>query len=243
MIAIESQRQFAARIRDPEAVERLPGISPERMAIYEGLFFRNIEGFLASGFPVLRKLILDARWHSLVRSFIASHRCRSPYFLEISQEFIDWLQEGYAAEVGDPAFILELAHYERVELALDIADVTLPMAGPARLDLLAQPAQWSALAWPLAYQWPVHQLGVDYQPAEPPSQPTCLLVWRDRTHKVRFMQLTGFAYRLATGLQEGEAMLPLLHELARQSGQVVDQAFMDQANALLSQWRAQDILL
>jgi len=45
MIAIESQRpKFAARIRDPEAVERPSGISPERMAIYEA-FFRNIEAF------------------------------------------------------------------------------------------------------------------------------------------------------------------------------------------------------
>lgn len=243
MSAIESQRQFAARIRDPETVERLPGISPERMAIYEGLFFRNIEGFLASGFPVLRQLIPDARWQSLVRDFIASHLCRSPYFLEISQEFIDWLQDGYVAEVGDPPYILELAHYERVELALDIADVTLPMTGPARVDLIAQPAQWSALAWPLAYQWPVHQLGVDYQPAEAPALPTCLLVWRDRTHKVRFMQLTAFAYQLASGLQEGKVLLPLLHELAGQSGLVADQVFLDQARALLSQWHAQDILL
>lgn len=243
MSAIESQRQFAARIRDPGAVDRLPGISPERMDIYEGLFFRNIEGFLASGFPVLRKLIPDARWHSLVRSFIASHCCRSPYFLEISQEFIDWLEDGYKAEAGDLHFMLELAHYERVELALDIADVTLPVAGPARINLLEQPLQWSPLAWPLAYQWPVHQLGVDFQPAEAPALPTCLLVWRDRTHKVRFMQLSAFAYQLATGLQEGNTVQLLLHELARQSGLVADQVYLDQANALLSQWHAQDILL
>ena len=44
------------------------------------------------------------------------------------------MEAGVGIGVGDPAFILELAHYERVELALDIADITLPMTGPARVE-------------------------------------------------------------------------------------------------------------
>ena len=53
------QLAFAARIRQPESQALLPGITAERMAVYEGLFFNNIESFLSSGFPVLRRLFDD----------------------------------------------------------------------------------------------------------------------------------------------------------------------------------------
>ena len=130
------QLAFAARIRQPQGEALLPGITAERMAVYEGLFFNNIESFLSSGFPVLRRLFDDARWQRLVRSFIAGHRCATPYFLEIGAEFVGWLQQGFVAEADDPPFLLELAHYERVELELDVATDELPAQG------------WSPLAWP-----------------------------------------------------------------------------------------------
>ena len=63
------QRRFAARIRDPQQALP-PGIATERMAIYEELFFNNLDGFISSGFPVLRRLFDEPRWHRLVRAFM-----------------------------------------------------------------------------------------------------------------------------------------------------------------------------
>lgn len=117
------QRRFAARIRDPQQALP-PGIATERMAIYEELFFNNLDGFISSGFPVLRQLFDEPRWHRLVRAFMREHRCRTPYFSQLGEEFIGWLQDGYRAEEGDPPFLLELAHYEWVELALSPAEPT-----------------------------------------------------------------------------------------------------------------------
>jgi hypothetical protein len=227
---IEDQAAFAARIRRPH-VEPLPsGVSVERMAVYEELFFNNIEGFLASTFPVTRGMFKDARWQRLVRNFIAGHRCRTPYFLHIGEEFIAWLQGGYPAEVDDSPYLLELAHYEWIELALDVADVELPVRG------------WSPLAWPLAYAWPVQRLGRDYRPVEPPGEPTCLLAWRDATDKVRFQQLSAFAYRLALRLQAGERSVDALLALAVESALEPDESYFTHARALLDDWRRQDIL-
>ena len=225
------QRVFAARIRQPAEQPLLCGISAERMAVYESLFFNNIEGFISGAFPVLRSLFEAPRWHRLVRSFIAEHRCATPYFLQISQEFLGWLQEGYVAEGGDPPFILELAHYEWVELALDVSDAPLARQG------------WSALAWPLAYRWPVQRLGVDFQPATPPEQATCLLVWRDPQDKVRFMQLSPFAYRLALGLQAGASAEATLRKLAAEQGFAADADYFSNAQQLLDDWQRQGIWL
>lgn len=229
MSGVEAQRAFAARIRQPAGQPLLDGISAERMAVYETLFFNNIEGFITGAFPVLCRLIDTARWQRLLRSFIAEHQARTPYFLEISQEFLAWLQQGYVAEAGDPPFILELAHYEWVELALDISEADVPEQG------------WSPLAWPLAYQWPVQRIGMDFQPATAPAEPTCLLVWRDAQDKVRFMQIGPFAYQLAVRLQAGEAAEPVLLELAQQHGLTADSQYFNNAQTLLDGWQRQGI--
>lgn len=229
MSGIEAQRAFAARIRQPAAQPLLEGVSAERMAVYEALFFNNIEGFISGAFPVLHRLIEARRWQRLVRSFIAEHQAHTPYFLQISQEFLAWLQQGYVAEAGDPPFILELAHYEWVELALDVSEAELPAQG------------WSPLAWPLAYQWPVQRIGADFQPTEPDAEPTCLLVWRDGQDKVRFMQISPFAYQLAARLQAGEAADAALLALAQQHGLSADTQYFNNAQTLLDEWQRQSI--
>jgi len=229
MSGVDAQRAFAARIRQPAEQPLLAGVTAERMAVYEELFFNNIEGFIRGAFPVLHRLVEADRWQRLVRSFIAEHQARTPYFLEISQEFLAWLQQGYVAEAGDPPFILELAHYEWVELALDVSEAELPTQG------------WSPLAWPLAYQWPVQRISADFQPSEPPAEPTCLLVWRDVQDKVRFMQISPFAYQLAARLQAGEASEPALLELAQQHGLNADNAYFNNAKTLLEEWHKQGI--
>lgn len=229
MNGVQLQRDFAARIRQPEVQPLLPGISGERMAIYEELFFNNVASLVGSAFPVLRGVLGGERWQRLLRAFFAEHRASTPYFLEISQEFIAWLQQGYRAEPGDPAFMLELAHYEWVELALDVSDAQLPAQG------------WSPLAWPLAYRWPVQMIGADYCPTQPPAEPTCLLVWRDRQDQVRFMQLAPFAYQLALRLQAGEPPMQVQLDLAAAHGLAADSGYFDNARVLLDDWQARDI--
>ncbi|WP_167141875.1 HvfC family RiPP maturation protein [Pseudomonas sp. OTU750018] len=229
MSGVEAQRAFAARIRQPAEQPLLEGVTAERMAVYEALFFNNIEGFISGAFPVLHRLIEADRWQRLVRSFIAEHQARTPYFLQISQEFLAWLQQGYVAEAGDPQFMLELAHYEWVELALDVSEAELPAQG------------WSPLAWPLAYQWPVQRIGGDFQPTTPPGEPTCLLVWRDGQDKVRFMQISPFAYQLATRLQAGEGADAALLALAQQHGLSADTQYFNNAHNLLAEWCRQEI--
>ena len=223
------QALFAARIRDPQAAPLLPGIPAARMAVYEELFFNNLDGFITSGFPVLCRILGEPRRRRLVRAFLCEQRSATPYFLQIGEAFIDWLQQGGGAEPGDPPFVAELAHYERVELALDIATDALPQQG------------WSPLAWPLAYAWPVQLLSADYRPTERPAEPTCLLAWRDREERVRFQQLAPFAFHLALRRQGGQPCRDALLDLAETTGLPADDHYFAHARALLDEWQRQDI--
>ncbi|QTD31486.1 HvfC family RiPP maturation protein [Pseudomonas fluorescens] len=237
------QAQFAARIRSPETATLPEWIHPRRMAIYEELFFNNLESFLRSGFPVLQSLLDPPRWQRLVRAFMRDHCCKTPYFGQLGQEFIAWLDTGYTRERTDPAFLAELAHYEWIELALT------QMQAPAIESLPASTLLWSPLALPLAYEWPVHQVSPTYQPTSPLEHPSCLLVWRDRNDRVRFMQLSAFSYHLACRLQQAGTtgpvthLTPLLTELVERSGLSADPSCFDNIHTLLNHWLRQDILL
>ena len=199
----KKQYEFAAHIRDPEHNAKPDEIENRRMDIYRDLFYKNIEGFISGGFPVLRKFYNDTKWEELVRSFIAQHHSSSPYFLEISEEFLRFLQEEHTLRFCDPPFIYELAHYEWVELALLISEKTIQMDGvQANADLLAGHPVLSPLAWSLSYQWPVHKLSPKFQPETPPEQATYIVVFRDRTDKVRFVFINPITARLLYLLQE-----------------------------------------
>lgn len=189
----DSQIQMASYLRNPQQAPA-PHVEERRLKIYRDLIFNNVEGFISGGFPVLRSLYNEEDWVAMVRSFMDVHRCQSPYFLEISQEFIRYLAEEHSSRDCDPPFITELAHYEWVELALDVAEEEIPEQR-AVTDLASTALSLSPLAWVLAYQYPVHQIGPGFQVPEA-GEPTYLVVYRDRTDQVQFMELNAASVRL-----------------------------------------------
>lgn len=216
------QRQFAAEIRTPgreASADLVADIEPRRLKIYQDLFFNNIESFLAAGFPVLRSLYAKADWLLLVRQFMARHACRSPYFLQIGAEFLDFLENRHIRTAADPAFLKELAHYEWVELALDIADDEIPADAEASVTLLDAHIDVSPLAWPLVYRCPVHKINAQFQPDAPSDEPTCLLVYRNRADAVQFVETNPITVHLlqmldeASGLTAREVLLQVACEL------------------------------
>jgi len=154
----------------------------------------------------LRDIYDDDNWHKMVRDFFANHQSTSPYFLEISQEFIDYLQNERQAQPGDPAGLVELAHYEWVELALHVSDENISMDNiDANGDLLSGHPVFSPLAWPLVYQFPVHTMGAGNLPEAAPEQPTYLVVYRNRNDKVNFLEINPVTARLINLLQENDS--------------------------------------
>jgi hypothetical protein len=195
------QQAFSAYLRNPEKHPAPADVKPERMAMYRELFFNNIDNFLAVNFPVLRKILSDAQWRELAEDFFARHTCTTPYFSEIAEEFLDYLQTE-RDNSSDPPFMLELAHYEWVEMALSIAKEDAPANPPFTGDWSEATLQLSPLAWPLAYRFPVHRISPDYQPPEPPEQPTFLIVYRDPKDEVHFLEITPVTYQLLAMIQE-----------------------------------------
>jgi hypothetical protein len=238
----EQQFALARHVRDPACNAPPPGIEERRLAIYRDLFFNSIESLLAGNFPVIRQTLGDGRWRELVREFYARYRCTTPLFTEIGREFVRFLE----LREPDPRspWLHELAHYEWVELALQIADDDLPPHDPHG-DLLDGLPVCSPLAWALAYSWPVQSIAPDYQPLEAPGVPTLLLVRRDAAGDVHFSQLSPLVYRLLALLDAGAhpSGRAVLAALADEAGAEDVEAFIAEGAAMLERLREEGVLL
>ncbi|MGR8936110.1 MAG: HvfC family RiPP maturation protein [Gammaproteobacteria bacterium] len=198
-----TQRAFTDYIRDPQRAPLPVGVQKTRMDMYRELFFNNIDSFLAGGFPVLKRILNDRQWHAMVQDFFARHVCSTPYFSEIGEEFLAYLDTRPLLLDNYPLFLPELAHYEWVEMALSISQEEAAETDAVFEDNPCDYAlSLSPLAWPLLYRYPVQHLAPQFQPQTPPKHPTYLLVFRDRSCEVRFIEITPLTFALLLKLQE-----------------------------------------
>lgn len=238
----EVQLAFAAHIRDPLDHPVPQGIDARRMQVYVELFFNSIESLLAGCFPVSKRLLEEQAWRSLVREFIHHHPSESPYFLEVSQEFLSFVQD--AAVAGLPDFLLELLHYEWVELALGVSDVEFPVedVDPAG-DLLEGEVVVSPLARCLAYRYPVHEIGPHNQPSTVPERPTELIVYRRRDDSVHFMRVNSLTLRLLALLAEASSGREALEALCREAAHLDPALTFKEGIATLERLREAQVLV
>lgn len=242
----KKQFAFAAHIRDPEHVAAPAGVEDRRMAIYRELFFNNIRNLLSTMFPVLKKLHSKEKWHSLIRQFMQRHRAETPYFLQLPLEFLEFLQNEYTLQDDDFAFLIELAHYEYIELAVSISEDEndLTDVDPDG-DLLANAPVKSVLAWTFAYHFPVHRISNDYIPDEAAEQPIFLAVYRRSNDKVGFLELNPVTARLLELVGENDKRATgevLLRSLASEISYPDVDALLQHGAAALEEMRHLEIL-
>ena len=242
----DKQIAFAAHIRDPERNPAPQGTEDRRMAIYRDLFFNNLRSLLGQTFPVLRKLHRKEKWDGFIRQFMARHEAQTPYFLEIPQEFLQFLENEYQLQDDDFPFLLELAHYEWVELALSISrEDNDELSFDPEGDLLDGIPVKSRLAWSLTYRFPVHRISPEFRPTEPGETPTFLAVCRKANDDMDFMELNPVTARLLELVEQNEdaSGRELLSRLAGEIRYPDPQAFIEHGKAALAQMRDAGILL
>lgn len=242
----DKQYALAAHIRDPEHRPAPEGVEDRRIAIYRELFFNNLRSLLGSMFPVLRKLHDDTHWGRIIRAFMRDHQAHTPYFLQLPQEFLSFLQSEYELQDDDFPFIVELAHYEYIELALSISTAANDLTGiDTDGDLLAGIPVKSVLAWVYAYQYPVHRISSSFLPVEAEEQPVYLAVYRRADDNVSFLELNPVTANLLNALDEntaGRSGEELLRDIASSINYPDVDAFVAHGKTALSEMRQLEIL-
>jgi hypothetical protein len=218
------QYEFTQYLRNPHAFRPPQGVATAAMSIYAGLLRNKIEDSLLSCFPITHALLGKPHWENLVEHFIAQHSCRSPFYRQIPDEFIDFL-EHERADPSDPPFLNELAHFEWIELVLAIAQADeQPIENND--DLLKNGIVFTPVRTLLRYAYPVHRIGPEL-PDWPKWQAwqqeslheqmqgeTFIFGFRDRDDQVRFIEINALTARLiellAGGVLSGKQALLLV---------------------------------
>lgn len=209
------QSEFTRHIRNPKAHPRPIGVTARRMKVYNELIYNNLEGFILACFPVLHQVLGARKWGKLVREFLIEHRCHSPFFRQIPDEFVQYLQSERGLRENDPPFLLELAHYEWIELVLAVSNKETPLTqiDPDGDLSSGRPALNPVLAL-LQYQYPVQRIRPNFKPRAASPQPIYLLVFRNADCKVAFIELNPVSARLVDLLQaeqlSGEKALTII---------------------------------
>ena len=117
----EIQGSFVRHLRNPEKVAIPEGLDARRVGVYRELVFNNVSSLLSAYFPVIFSLLSEAKWYALIREFIKDFQALTPYFPQLPEEFIFFLSER-EQQHDEAEFLLELAHYEWIELSLYMSE-------------------------------------------------------------------------------------------------------------------------
>lgn len=210
----QAQLAFAHYIRNPDSQPPAGGLATERLEVYRELFFNNVCNFINNAFPVLHQIYQGTaydqqQWLCLQQQFFSQYSCQSPYFLHISEQFVDFVQHITLQGQHRP-FLAELAHYEWAELYIGtIKDSTQQQwLTPSELEQL--PLTLSEQALLAAYHFPVQRIGVDFQP-DTADEPSFFLIYRNAEYHVVFVNLNQASLLLFHHLNQAAGLT--LHEL------------------------------
>jgi hypothetical protein len=238
---IQIQQEFSNHIKDPDGVARPSDVDDRHMAIYRDLFFKNIMGFLSGAFPVLAEIIGEQRWQIIGRDFFSNHHSKTPYFLEISQEFLTFLEHEYIAKDSDPKYLYELAHYEWLELFVDVEPEGSEPLFESDGDILLTEPVLSPVVEGFLYQYPVHQISI--KNSAPAARQSALIVYRARNDEVGFAETNPFTLQLLALLKEkGRTGVEALTKLLQQNGLEGHQVAYDGGIQTLKRWQELGII-
>lgn len=238
------QRQFSAHLRDPERHPPPAGVEDRRLQVYRELFYNTVEGLLAKSFPVIRD-VLDrrAQWQPLVRDFYANARCDSPYFTELPARFVAYLAE--EARLPIPPYLPELAHYEWLELVIEIAEDARPGPLDPEGDLLRGAPVLNPVYRIAQYHWSVSRIAADWTPDAPLASPMRVLLYRDADDAVRFVEINALTAALIEQLDAAAALSgqQQLQRLAEQLPQIPADQILHFGAEMLADFRERGIIL
>lgn len=171
---------FTCNLRQQNASKDISNINHEQMEIYQNLIYNNINNTLKRAFPVSVSILSTGQWRTLALGFLAHHNSQSPYFYDLPKQFVEYIN---TLEELPWSFLHELMHYEWIEL-----DVELSIESESNPDSNARYITNNSTRV-LVYRYPVHQISKEFTPEKPPLNPTFLVVYRNNSFKVLFMEV------------------------------------------------------
>lgn len=233
------QQAFTRYLRDPISHKPPKGVNRARMRVYAEVVFNSVFGSVSACYPVCQKMLGKRKWQQLVRGFFREYSADTPIFREIPAEFLAYLQQ----LPNLPPYLTALAHYEWMELAVSSLCCELPLHHLDGDILHGIPVLNPALRM-VEYAYPVHLISPRMRPETPAMSPYIYLIYRDRSEKVRFMQINTATKQLCQLLEPQVATgHGVLKQLASYFPQMLPAQIEQFAGQTLQMLNDEDVIL
>lgn len=235
------QNQFSQAARGNTKID-INNFDEKRLKIYQELLLYNLNDVLSHTFPILLDLIPQDTWLQMLKNILKSEVVETPLFHELPLWLVNYIKRHGIS--GYP-FAADLAHYEWVEIDVEISEHNSSQPAVSSEKLIEQTWQLNTSSRLLSYQYEVDKIGINYQPKDP--QETYMIVYQ-KNGGTAFLKLNEMTFQLLTmmlnesmsaqeiiqamcqtysTLQEDElitACLPLISDLYNEKVLIVDKS-------------------
>lgn len=225
--------------------EALAALGGRRMLLYRRLVHKGLRGAIRVEIPRTAARLGD-RFEAEARRFFEEEMPRSHYLRDVAFEFVEWASRRWVEDAGTPSYLVDLARHELSAFEVAAAPPEAPGQRAATGDALAldQGVQFDAAARVRRYAYPVHRLLADLHARdEPVARETWLLVYRDRGHDVRYLELTPLAAEIVTRLMAGEPLGAAVTRSAEARGEPLGPAIVEGTAKILADLAERGVVL
>jgi hypothetical protein len=224
--------------------DALASIGGERMLVYRSLVHNRLVGAIREFIPRAAARRGRPELREDFAAFMEACAPKSPYLRDVPGEFVTWVQPRWASDAAVPPYLHDLARHELLEL--EVRNDPRGGEGPTGADLaLDRPLAFDGSARLMRYAWAVQRLpkSVDDRSA-PEERASDLIVFRDASQKVRYLELTPWAALvLAELLVGGHAVADGLQRAAATTGEPLDDDKLGKAAMLFAELSDVGVLL
>jgi hypothetical protein len=204
-----------------------------RLSVYRELVRARLRDAVTHAIPRTRAR-LGSVFDEYFARFLAERGPRSHYLRDVTTEFLDFVAPLLAGDTRVPAWALELARHEALDIIVGSA------AEAKRTDALPEldpdrALSFSATARIVRYAFAVHRVSAELADrSEPEEVATALFVYRSPEHDVRYLELSPLAAALLERLFAGETLRRALERATRELGVPLDSTVLEGSARVLA---------
>lgn len=217
----------------PDAEALLDG-GLRRLSVYRALVRDNLKGAVRMAIPCVMAR-LGAVFDEYFDRFLAERAPRTHYLRDVTVELLDYSEPAWRRDPRVPAYVLDLARHESVQIEIGAMPVEPVVVREAALDP-ERGVTFIAASRLQHYDFAVHKLSDDEEDRRLPAQrPTALFVYRNPEHEVRYLELTPLASAILERLHgRKQALGAAIRDACAESGDPVDAAVLEGTARLLA---------
>ncbi len=197
----EGERWLARQGLDPSDARYLSRQGFERLLTYRRLVRANLREALELCMPrVVARL--GTTFDEYFARFLRDRGPRTHYLRDVTAEFLEFCVPLWATDPRVPAYVIELADHEALQVTIGSLPALPKDHVPPELDLETG-VEFIDACRIVHYEHAIHELpDAESDPSHPRRESTWLLVYRSREHQVRYLKLTALAAAILLRLME-----------------------------------------